>query len=145
MKRTRARKRAVDLLYEADLRTLNRSVDATVHLDEIILDVLRERLDYPGHEAALPEYAVTIAEGVSANLGSIDEQLTTYSQGWTLPRMPAVDRAILRLGAWEILFNPEVPGPVAIDEAVSLAGRLSTDDSPAFVNGLLDRIMVMNN
>src|SRR5699024_10318701 len=99
--RSRARKRAIDLLYEADTRALNRSNgEQPAHVDEIILEVLRERLEYPGHEVALPQYAVTIAEGVSAELGQIDEHLTTYSHGWTLPRMPVVDRAILRLGTW---------------------------------------------
>lgn len=141
--RSRARKRAIDLLYEADLRTLNRNADSPAHLDEVILEVLRERLEYPGHEVALPQYAVTIAEGVSAQLGRIDEYLTTYSQGWTLPRMPAVDRAILRIGSWEILFNEDVPDAVAIDEAVAMAMKLSTDESPSFINGLLDRIMEM--
>lgn len=141
--RSRARKRAIDLLYEADLRALNRSNAQPVHLDEVILEVLRERLTYPGHEVALPEYAVTVAEGVSAQLGHIDEYLTTYSQGWILPRMPAVDRAILRLGTWEILFNEDIPDPVAIDEAVAMATKLSTDESPSFINGLLDRIMNM--
>lgn len=141
--RSRARKRAIDLLYEADLRTLNRSADRLAHLDEVLLEVLRERLEFPGHEAALPQYAVDIAEGVASQLAHIDEYLTTYSHGWTLPRMPAVDRAILRVGAWEILYNEEVPDAVAIDEALALATRLSTDDSPAFINGLLDRIMQM--
>ncbi len=141
--RSRARKRALDLLYEADLRTLNRSADTTTHLDEVILEVLRERLKYPGHEAALPQYAVSIAEGVSAHLSHIDEYLTTYSHGWTLPRMPAVDRAVLRIGTWEILFNEEVPDAVAIDEAVAMATKLSTDESPSFINGLLDRVMEM--
>lgn len=141
--RTRARKRAIDLLYEADLRTLNRGAAGTAHLDEVILEVLRERLEYPGHEVALPQYAVDIAEGVAAHLGQIDENLTTYSQGWTLARMPAVDRAILRAGTWEILFNEDLDDPVAIQEAIGLATRLSTDDSPAFINGLLDRIREM--
>ena len=141
--RTRARKRAIDLLYEADLRALNRSAESPAHLDETILEVLRERLEYPGHQVALPEYAVTLAEGVSAELAHIDEYLTTYSQGWTLPRMPAVDRAILRIGVWELLFNPDIPDAVAIDEAARLAGQLSTDESPDFINGLLARIMEM--
>lgn len=141
--RTRARKRAIDLLFEADQRTLNREADGPIHLDEVVLEVLRERLEYPGHEVALPQYAVDIAEGVAAHLAQIDENLTTYSQGWTLARMPAVDRAILRAGAWEILFNEDVPDPVAIDEAVVLATRLSTDESPGFINGLLDRIKEM--
>lgn len=142
--RTRARKRAVDLLYEADSRAYNKNPQTPSHgLDSLILEVLKERLALPGHEAPLPQYAVDVAEGVSAHLQHIDETISTYSHGWTLSRMPAVDRAILRLGAWEVLYNDEVPDAVAIDEAVALARRLSTDESPAFVNGLLDRIKTM--
>jgi N utilization substance protein B len=89
----------------------------------------------------LPEYAATIVEGVVANRVRIDELLSTYAHGWTLERMPAVDRAVLRLGAWELLFNDEVPDAVAIDEAVELARSLSTDESPGFVNGLLARLL----
>lgn len=91
----------------------------------------------------VPEYAATVVEGVVANRERIDELLATYAQGWTLERMPAVDRAVLRLGAWEVLFNDEVPDAVAIDEAVELARSLSTDDSPGFVNGLLARLMAV--
>lgn len=89
----------------------------------------------------VPEYAATIVEGVVANRVRIDELLSTYAHGWTLERMPAVDRAVLRLGAWELLFNDEVPDAVAIDEAVELARSLSTDESPGFVNGLLARLL----
>jgi N utilization substance protein B len=91
----------------------------------------------------VPEYAVTLVEGVAAERERIDELLSTYAQGWTLERMPAVDRAVLRLGAWELLFNDEVPDAVAIDEAVELARTLSTDDSPGFVNGLLARLLAV--
>lgn len=86
-------------------------------------------------------YAVEIVEGVLDNINRIDELLETYSHGWTLERMPAVDRALLRIGTWEILFNDEVPDAVAIDEAVELSRSLSTDDSPSFVNGMLGRIV----
>ena len=79
--------------------------------------------------------------GVVAEQERIDELLGTYSQGWTLARMPAVDRAVLRIGAWEVLFSADVPDAVAVDEAVELARALSTDDSPAFVNGLLGRLV----
>jgi transcription antitermination protein NusB len=89
----------------------------------------------------MPQYAVEIVEGVLAHRERIDELLSTYSQGWTLDRMPAVDRAVLRIGVWELLYNPEVPPAVAIDEAVELASSLSTDESPAFVNGLLSRLL----
>ena len=91
----------------------------------------------------MPEYAATAVEGVVANRERIDELLATYAQGWTLARMPAVDRAVLRLGAWELLFNDDVPDAVAIDEAVELARSLSTDDSPGFVNGLLARLLAV--
>jgi transcription antitermination protein NusB len=93
--------------------------------------------------AVVPEYAVTAVEGVMANRERIDELLTTYAQGWSLERMPAVDRAVLRLGAWELLFNDQVPDAVAIDEAVELARSLSTDESPGFVNGLLARLLAV--
>jgi N utilization substance protein B len=78
--------------------------------------------------------------GVVGRWNDINAALTDYSQGWTLERMPAVDRTILRLGAWEVLWNDEIPDGVAISEAVALATELSTDESPAFVNGLLARL-----
>ena len=81
-----------------------------------------------------------LVEGVVAMQEQIDEFLSTYSQGWTLERMPSVDRIILRLGAWELLYNDEIPDKVAISEAVELAKALSTDESPAFINGLLGRL-----
>ncbi|MPV49340.1 transcription antitermination factor NusB [Pseudactinotalea sp. HY160] len=155
--RTKARKRAIDLIFEADQRVVTsrqpenptgRRDDEPEpeptpgrHLDEVIVEVLRERIVEPGRETGLPEYSVEIAQGVSAHLARIDEEISTYSHGWTLERMPAVDRAILRVGAWELLYNDEVPDAVAIDEAVALAGDLSTDESPGFVNGLLGRIL----
>lgn len=85
-------------------------------------------------------YTVEIIQGVVAEQERIDEILSSYAQGWTLDRMPAVDRAILRIGAWELLFNDEVPDRVAVAEAVTIAKELSTDDSPDYVNGLLGRI-----
>lgn len=103
--------------------------------------MLADRIVEPGTEAPLPQYSVDIVEGVLAHQDRIDELLATYSQGWTIDRMPAVDRAVLRIGAWELLFNDDVPDAVAVDEAVELARKLSTDDSPGFVNGLLGRIL----
>ncbi|PUB26082.1 NusB antitermination factor [Promicromonospora sp. AC04] len=126
--RTKARKRAADILFEAE----QRGIDP--------LKLLADRVAVPHTEAAVPQYAVEIVEGVVAHRDRIDEVLETYSQGWTLERMPAVDRALLRIGSWEVLFNDDVPDAVAVDEAVDLAGDLSTDDSPAFVNGLLGRV-----
>lgn len=134
--RTKARKRAIDVVYEADQRSLNTGEELAAALSA----VLAERLVEPGTQTSLPEYSVDVVEGVTARLTSIDEVLATYSQGWTLPRMPAVDRAILRVGTWELLYNDDVPDAVAIDEAVELARELSTDDSPTFVNGLLGRL-----
>ncbi len=91
-------------------------------------------------EPPIPEYAVTLVEGVVAHREGIDEALSTYAQGWTLDRMPAVDRTILRLGTWELVHNDDVPDDVVISEAVTLATELSTDESPRFVNGLLGRL-----
>ncbi|GHG52312.1 hypothetical protein GCM10011331_16910 [Flavimobilis marinus] len=127
--RTKARKRALDVLFEAE----QRAVDPAV--------LLADRIAQPGTETALPQYSVDIVEGVLGRRDRIDEVLETYSHGWTLARMPAVDRALLRIATWEILFNDEVPDPVAIDEAVELATGLSTDESPSFINGLLARIL----
>lgn len=127
--RSKARKRALDVLFEADQR------------DRDVTEVLTERLEVPGTQAALQEYAVELVEGVVAEQERIDELIASYSHGWTIERMPAVDRAILRIGAWEILFNDDVPDAVAVDEAVELARALSTDESPTFVNGLLGRLV----
>lgn len=85
-------------------------------------------------------YARDIVDGVIDNRDAIDEQITTFSKDWSLQRMPAVDRALLRIAAWEILYNDEVPTAVAIDEAVELAKEFSTDDSGSFVHGVLARI-----
>jgi N utilization substance protein B len=127
--RSKARKRALDVLFEADQRGL----DAV----SVLADRLR-RADPP-----VPEYAVEIVEGVTIHRERIDELLATYAQGWTVDRMPGVDRALLRLSAWELLYNEDVPDAVAIDEAVELARMLSTDESPAFVNGLLARLLAV--
>jgi len=112
--RTRARKRAVDILYEADQRAGSTSTDGTA---VTATSVLAERLVHPGAQTALPAYAVEIVEGVATHAERIDEVLATFSQGWTLERMPAVDRAILRMGTWEVLYNADVDDPVAIDDA----------------------------
>jgi N utilization substance protein B len=126
--RSKARKRALDLLFEAEQRGVDPS------------RLLAERLARPTTKAPLAEYTVTLVTGVVEHGADIDELLATYSQGWGLERMPAVDRAILRLGAYEVLYAEGVPGPVAIAEAVALATELSTDESPRFVNGLLARL-----
>ena len=126
--RTKARKRALDLLFEAE----QRGVDAA--------ELLRERLAAPVTEAPLSEFTADLVMGLVEHRAQVEELITTYSQGWTLQRMPAVDRAILRLGAYEVLYSTNVPEPVAISEWVGLATELSTDDSPRFVNGLLARL-----
>jgi transcription antitermination protein NusB len=124
--RSKARKRALDVLFEAD----QRGVDP--------LALLRERL--PGAQPPVPEYAVGLVEGVAAHAERIDELLSTYSQGWALGRMPSVDRAVLRLGTYELLWADDVPDGVAVSEAVELAAGLSTDASAGFVNGVLARL-----
>jgi N utilization substance protein B len=126
--RTKARKRALDILFEADQRGEN------------ILEVLNTRLTDSGRETPLPEYSAQIVRGVVELWIELNALIQDASAEWTLDRMPAVDRAILRIGAWEILANPEVTTAVAIDEAVELARDLSTNDSPQFVNGILGTI-----
>ncbi|MDM8083909.1 transcription antitermination factor NusB [Cellulomonas cellasea] len=127
--RTKARKRAIDVLFEAEQR----------RLDPVTL--LAQRIAEPGTESALPQYSVDLVEGVAARQARIDELISTHAHGWTIERMPAVDRALVRLGIWEVLYNDDVPDAVAVDEAVELARSLSTDDSPTFINGLLGRIV----
>jgi len=115
----------VEALYESDLRS--QSVDEA-------LDSLASRMQTP-----VNAYTETIVRGVSQHRDQIDETLATYAQGWTLDRMPAVDRAILRVGAWEVLWG-DVPDGVALAEAVGLANELSTDESGKYINGVLARI-----
>ena len=125
--RSKARKRAVDVLYEAGQR------------DGDALLTLKDRLAQS--DPPVPEYAVELVEGVVANRARIDELLSTYAEDWTLDRMPPVDLAILRLGVYELLWRDDVPDAVVVSEAVELAASLSTDESPAFVNGLLARLL----
>lgn len=125
--RTRARKRALDILFESEQQGL--ALGAT----------LARRMATA--EQPLNEYTIALVEGVNVHQERIDELLSTYSEGWTLERMPAVDRNVLRMGAYEILFRDDVPDPVAISEAVNLVRDLSTDESPTFVNGLLARLI----
>ena len=91
----------------------------------------------------LNPYTVTVALGVTEHAAHIDDLISSHLQGWTLARLPAVDRAILRVAVWELLHAQDVPEPVAVDEAVELAKELSTDDSPGFVNGVLGQIMLV--
>lgn len=128
MARSTARKRALNTLYEADEK------------GQDILSLLDERIAEPGAQTPLPEYAIEIVRGVAEHLGDIDSALDEHSTGWKVRRMGVVDRNILRIAAWEILFNDDVPDKVAIDEALSLAKALCDDDSPSFIHGLLSAI-----
>ena len=125
--RSKARKRALDVLFEAELR------------GQPVLQVLAERAD--DETPPLPAYAADLVRGVHAHADRIDELLGEYSQGWVLSRMPAVDRNLLRIGAYELLWADDIPDAVAISEAVQLATDLSTEGSPAFVNGLLAKLL----
>lgn len=129
--RSKARKRALDILYEADIRGL---VPAEV------LAATQKRRAEEG-QAGVNPYVGELVDGVTAHREYIDELLSSYSMGWTLDRMPAVDRAILRIGAYELLWRDDIPDAVAISEAVTLAQELSTDESSSFVNGLLGRLL----
>lgn len=128
--RSKARKQALDLLYETDIRGTD------------LVKTLEER-DIPadGPDARpIREYTRELVNGVSDNRRKIDELITTYAQGWDMDRLPAVDRNILRLGIYEILWSNSVPTSVAIDEALDLAKELSSDDSSKYIHGVLGRI-----
>ncbi len=125
--RSKARKRALDILFAADVR----GESATVALDRAIED----------GEAPSNDYTVVLVRGVMEHRAHIDELLTSYAEGWAIDRMPAVDRNVLRLGVFELLYAEDIPDTVAVTEAMSLVRELSTDDSPPFVNGILGTIM----
>jgi N utilization substance protein B len=131
--RGKARKRALDVLFAAEMR----GVDPVSALAQ----------QSPGAGPAGPgnPYTATLVRGVVAHQAQIDDLLNTYSMGWPLDRMPAVDRNVLRIGVFELLWSQDVPPVVAINEAVSLVTLLSTDESPAFVNGLLARILQLRD
>lgn len=131
--RHQARKRAVDLLFEAEARGITPAEVAES----------RNALAEKGDTSALNPYTVTVAQGVTEHCAHIDDLISAHLQGWTLDRLPAVDRAILRVAVWELLHAEDVPEPVAVDEAVELAKELSTDDSPGFVNGVLGQVMLV--
>lgn len=124
--RTKARLRALEVLFEADQR------------NEDYIEVLRRRRLYT--VAQISTYSEEIIRGVRDHDEEIREFVETYARDWSFERMPAVDRAVLRIGTWELLYNDEVPDAVAISEAVGLARVLSTNESPKFVNGLLDKL-----
>jgi N utilization substance protein B len=129
--RTKARKRALDILYVADLRG--------IPISQALATEAERAANEPAREASWL-YAREIVDGVNDHRAEIDELIETYAHGWSLARMPLVDRAIVRIGVWELLYNPEVPTGVAISEAVEAATVLSTDDSSGFINGLLAKI-----
>ncbi len=124
--RSKARKRALDVLFEAELRGLP------------VLELLAERITLGS--PPVPDYAAELVRGVTVHAERIDELIAEHAEDWTMDRMPAVDRNVLRIGVYELLWAPDVPDGVAISEAVLLVRDLSTDASPAFVNGLLARI-----
>lgn len=129
--RTKARKRALDMLFQSEVRE--------VPLSEIIEAEATRAAGEPDRLSSWL-YAREIVDGVNDHSQHIDELISTYALGWSLERMPNVDRAALRLASWEILYNPDVPLAVAIDEAVELVKLYSTDDSGRFVNGVLSKI-----
>jgi len=128
--RSKARKRAVDILFESDLRGLEP------------LALLAERVGAP-ELPPISDYTVLLVHGVVEHADDIDRLLAEQAHGWTLARMPTVDRAVLRLGVFELLFSTEVDDAVAIDEAIELAKLLSTEDSPRFVNGVLGALAAL--
>ena len=129
--RSKSRKRALDILYGADVR------EEPINT---ILAAEQARNDADPKRGNSWPYARDIVIGITEHGDEIDELIETYSQGWTIARMPAVDRALLRIGVWELLHNDEIPTAVAIDEAVELAKEFSTDDSGSFVHGVLARV-----
>jgi N utilization substance protein B len=129
--RSKARKRALDALFASDL-TGEGALEALKRTES----ESRERES----QVAIFDYAETLVSGYLVNKDRIDSRLQGLAEGWTLERMPNVDRAILRIAAWELLYNEEIPSEVAIAEAVTLASELSTDESPKFINGILARL-----
>lgn len=128
MARSTARKRAINTLYEADEKSQD------------ILTLLAERIEFPGSDTPLPEYAIEIVRGVANCLQPCDELIESHAKGWPIRRMPVLDRNILRMATWEICCNDEVPDKVAIDEALTLAKTLCDDAAPAFIHGVLSAI-----
>jgi N utilization substance protein B len=125
--RTKSRKRALDILFESEAQSLPPGGTLADRLGDT---------EYP-----VNDYAVLLIEGVVTHRDRLDGIITEHAKDWTLDRMPAVDRNLLRIGAYEILYVDDVPDAVAVSEAVGLASELSTDESPSFVNGLLSKIV----
>lgn len=127
MARSTARKRALNTLYEADEK------------DADILNLLSERITVPGAETPLPAYAIQIVRGVAQHYKHIDGMINEHAS-WHLSRMAVIDRNILRIAVWEIVYNEDTPAPVAIDEAMKLSKKYSDADSPAFIHAVLSAI-----
>ena len=126
--RRKARKRALDFLYEADLRSAN------------LLDLYHSR---PSEDLSQEEYVLTLLQGVTEHSAKIDELIHTYAQGWDMDRMPAIDRNLLRLSIYEILWESGLDDNIAVNEAVEMAGEISTTESSAYINGVLGRIIAI--
>ena len=126
--RRKARKRALDFLYEADIRSSN------------AIDLLGTRGE---SDLSQSDYVLELLVGVDANRAKIDELITTYAQGWDMDRMPAIDRNILRIALFEILFKNDLDDQIAASEAVEIATELSTEDSAKYINGVLGRIIIL--
>jgi N utilization substance protein B len=128
--RSKARKQALDLLYEADIRGSS------------ALELLQSRdVNEDGPDARpIREFTKELISGISTNSRKIDELITTYAQGWDMDRLPAVDRNILRLAIYEIVWSADLPDGIAIDEALTLAKELSTDESAGYIHGVLGKI-----
>src|SRR3954469_25521550 len=123
--RSKARKRALDLIYASEMR--NRSTT--------------EALEEQAAAGPVNDYTVQLVHGVAEHRARLDEVISSYARGWSLERMPAVDRNVLRLATYEVLYVDDVPDAVAVSEALNLVRELSTDESPAFVNGVLGNIV----
>ena len=126
--RRKARKRALYFLYEADLRSAN------------LLDLYHSR---PSEDLSQEEYVLTLLQGVTEHSAKIDELIHTYAQGWDMDRMPAIDRNLLRLSIYEILWESGLEDKIAVNEAVEMAGEISTTESSAYINGVLGRIIAI--
>ena len=126
--RRKARKRALDFLYEADLRSAN------------LLDLYHSR---PSEDLSQEGYVLTLLQGVTEHSAKIDELIHTYAQGWDMDRMPAIDRNLLRLSIYEILWESGLDDKIAVNEAVEMAAEISTTESSAYINGVLGRIIAI--
>ena len=128
--RRKARKRALDLLFESEMRGV------------VATEVLATR---PSDELSQGEYVQTLVSGISEHRAKIDELINTYAEGWDMDRMPVIDRNLLRIALFEILWNPEVDDKVAVSESVEIAQELSTKDSASYINGILGRVILLKS